>query len=312
MRFPAMLLAIAMLSAPPLMSQALLFENFDASTQIPAGWSVWNRQPFPIDPETNWTVRDTGTVPPGIGNNRTKARSAPRAVGVSWWASIDTTGAPSSVADAWLVTRRVQNIRAGDVVRFWASGGSPTFLDSLQVWVSNVDSTTTGMISGRYLGSVIWPVGSVFGRFTEHAFPLTEETGYDVWIGFRYYMDCSINGFYVHVDDVRVEPLTSVAQEEPVIPHGLTLYPNYPNPFNPATTVRFAVPGLAGAHTDRSRVTLRVFDVTGRAVSTLLDEPRAPGVYTLRFDASDLPSGTYFLRLTAGGVSATRPILLLR
>jgi len=287
--------------------QTLLQENFDASTTLPDGWSVWNRQPFPIAPATNWTVRDTGEVPPGIGNNRTKSHSGPRAVGVSWWASIDTTGAPSSVADAWLVTRKVFGIRPGDAVKFWGSGGSQSFLDSLQVWVSAIDSTTTGMISGRYLGSIIWPVGSVFGRFTQHVFPLSVEAGYDVWIGFRYYMNCSVNGFYVHVDDVTVEPATSVALVDDSVPTEFGLEQNYPNPFNGETKVGFRI-----ADSGSRGVKLAVMDVLGREVVTLVDEPLAPGYYSVPFQASGLASGVYLCRLSAGGSVETRRMVLMK
>ena len=290
-----------------LRGQVLFQEDFDASTALPDGWSVWNRQQFPIAPPTNWTVRDTGEVPPGTGNHRTRSHSGPRAVGVSWWSSIDTTGAPSSVADAWLVTRRIFGIRPGDGVKFWGSGGNISFLDSLQVWVSAVDSTTTGMISGRYLGTIVWPVGSVFGHFSQYVFPLTVETGNDVWIGFRYYMNCRVNGFYVHVDDVTVEPATSVALVDDGVPAGFGLDQNYPNPFNAATEIGFRVKdsGLRG-------VKLAVYDVLGREVATVVDEPLAPGVYRVPFDASGLASGVYVCRLTAGRNAQARRMLLLK
>jgi hypothetical protein len=295
-------------------TQVLFQENFDSTSTLPQGWSVWNRQPFPIAPQANWTVRDTGVVPPGIGNNRTKAHSLPRAVGVSWWSSIDTTGAPSSVADAWLVTKRVRGISSGDGVKFWASGGSVIFLDSLQVWVSAVDSTPTGMISGRYMGSVIWPVGSVFGHFTQYVFGLTGETGYDVWIGFRYYMNCSQNGFYVHIDDVSVEPATSVTLTDDGVPALFGLHQNYPNPFNGETTIGFSLPAAqSGMREAESRgVNLVVYDVLGRAVASVVDEPLAPGLYRVPFNASGLASGVYLYRLSAGGSVETRRMILMK
>ncbi len=308
MRLRAAVLLLCLGVLTPVRTQVLFQESFDTAPGLPAGWSVWNRQPFPILPLSNWTVRDTGVVPPGIVGNRTRAHSFPRAAGVSWWASIDTTGAPSSVADAWLVTRRIFGIRAGDALKFWASGGSPLFLDSLQVWVSAIDSTTTGMISGQYLGSVIWPGGSVFGQFTQHVFPLGSLAGYDVWIGFRYYMNCSVNGFYVHVDDVSVEPATSVASSGGEIPAAFGLEQNYPNPFNGQTRIGIRVPATAA----EQRVVVQVVDLLGREVGRPLDERLAPGSYTVSFDASGLPSGVYLCRLSAGARSATTRMVLLK
>jgi hypothetical protein len=294
--------------AGPARAQVLLQENFDSTSALPAGWSVWNRQPFPVFPQANWTVRDTGIVPPGIVNYRTKAHSGLRAAGVSFWASIDTTGAPSSVADAWLVSKRVFGIGPNDGVKFWATGGSPSFLDSLQIWASAVDSTTTGMISGVRLGSIVWPSGSVFGNFTEYVYSLGGVAGYDVWIGFRYYMNCSVNGFYVHVDDVSVERITSVTPTGDGIPAGFGLDQNYPNPFNGTTRIGFNIPAGGTPGTVR----LSVFDLLGREVATLVDEHLAPGSYTVPFDAAHLASGIYLCRLTAGGAVQTRRMILMR
>ncbi len=76
----------------------------------------------------------------------------------------------------------------------------------------------------------------------------------------------------------------------------LALYQNYPNPFNPSTTFEFRVSAL-------EFVTLKVFDVLGREVATLVNEVRHAGVYAVRWDASSLPSGVYFYRLRAGDAS---------
>ena len=290
-------------------AQVLLQEKFDSTSTLPAGWSVWNRQPFPISPQTNWTVRDTGVVPPGIGNNRTKAHSQPRAIGVSWWSSIDTTGAPSSVADAWLVTKRVIGVTVNHGVRFWASGGSPSFLDSLQVWASIYDSTTTGMIGGTRLGTITWPAGSVFGQFSEHVFSLSAVANHEVcWIGFRYFMNCSVNGFYVHVDDVSVEQTSSVALTGDEIPSDFGLDQNYPNPFNGTTRIVFRI----GDGEQTGRVRLGVFDLLGREVATVVDEDLAPGSYSVPFNAPQLASGVYFCRLAAGGKMQTRRMILMK
>ena len=88
---------------------------------------------------------------------------------------------------------------------------------------------------------------------------------------------------------------------------------NYPNPFNPATTITFAVPSSAGtSRLSGTVVSLQVFDVLGRQVATLVNDTRAPGVYTVQFDASSLASGTYIYRLTAGGYTATRRMMLVK
>lgn len=101
-----------------------------------------------------------------------------------------------------------------------------------------------------------------------------------------------------------ISQLTSVQMDEK-IPNGFLLEQNYPNPFNPTTTIRFRIPETA-------RVTLRVFDATGREVAMLTDEQLPPGIHEKRFDATGLASGVYLCRLTAGPLSMSRKLMILR
>jgi hypothetical protein len=80
---------------------------------------------------------------------------------------------------------------------------------------------------------------------------------------------------------------------------------NYPNPFNPATTISYTVP-------EPSIVNIKVYNTLGRLVQTLVSEHQAAGEHTVLFDASDLPSGVYFYRLIAGGYVETRRLTLLK
>lgn len=83
------------------------------------------------------------------------------------------------------------------------------------------------------------------------------------------------------------------------------LHGNYPNPFNPTTEIAFDLPVTAN-------VSLKVFDLMGREVADLVNGEKAAGTHTITFDASDLPSGVYICRMTAGGFSATHKMMLLR
>jgi hypothetical protein len=94
--------------------------------------------------------------------------------------------------------------------------------------------------------------------------------------------------------------------EEDGLPTDFALEPAYPNPFNPATTIRYALPVA-------SPVRLEVFDVLGRRVAVLVDAPAAPaGVYEASFDANRLSSGVYLVVLKAGAWAGSRSIVLLR
>ncbi|MCX7877160.1 MAG: T9SS type A sorting domain-containing protein, partial [Ignavibacteria bacterium] len=89
------------------------------------------------------------------------------------------------------------------------------------------------------------------------------------------------------------------------IPNYYSLSQNYPNPFNPATSIKYTIPksGL---------VTLKVYDVLGREVATLVNEKKEPGIYDVNFDASELSSGIYFYRLEAGDFKAVKKMMLVK
>jgi len=100
--------------------------------------------------------------------------------------------------------------------------------------------------------------------------------------------------------------LTSVKQIADAIPASFALDQNYPNPFNPSTTIQFQVQ-KAG------RVSLKVYNILGEQVATLLDEAKAAGSYAVSFDAGTLASGMYFYRLSSdAGLSETRKMVLLK
>ena len=89
------------------------------------------------------------------------------------------------------------------------------------------------------------------------------------------------------------------------IPADYALAPNYPNPFNPTTTIEFALP-------EAVEVSLRVFDVTGREVARLVEAPLAAGTHRVSFDASGLSSGVYLYHLRAGAFTQVRRMVLVK
>jgi hypothetical protein len=100
-------------------------------------------------------------------------------------------------------------------------------------------------------------------------------------------------------------PFVTDVREEGSVPYKFRLEQNYPNPFNPSTAINFQLSAT-------SHVTLKVFDVLGREVTTLVDETRHAGKHSVSFDARELPSGVYFYRLTAGGAVETKRMMLLK
>ena len=89
---------------------------------------------------------------------------------------------------------------------------------------------------------------------------------------------------------------------------GITVYSleqNFPNPFNPTTTIKYQIP-------QSGFVTLKIFDVLGREVKTLVSGNQVSGMYTVEFNASELPSGVYIYKLSSGNFSEVKKLLLLK
>ena len=98
----------------------------------------------------------------------------------------------------------------------------------------------------------------------------------------------------------------------PGLPSVFELAQNFPNPFNPSTTIKYTVVGTGGQGPGVSKIRLVVYDLLGREVKVLVDEKKAPGNYEVRFDGTGLSSGVYFYRLAAGDFTATKKLILLK
>ena len=88
------------------------------------------------------------------------------------------------------------------------------------------------------------------------------------------------------------------------IPKEFKLYNNFPNPFNPSTTIKYSIPEV-------SKVSLTLFNLLGEEVTRLVDEEMTVGNYTAEFIATNLPSGIYFYKLQAGTFTETKKMILM-
>jgi hypothetical protein len=104
---------------------------------------------------------------------------------------------------------------------------------------------------------------------------------------------------------LRNGPPVGIEGEQAFIPRKFALHPNYPNPFNPITTIEFDLPKT-------SEVTLKIFNILGEEVTTLLSNRLSAGSYSYEWDASTLASGVYLYRLQAGDYVETRKLILMR
>lgn len=115
----------------------------------------------------------------------------------------------------------------------------------------------------------------------------------------------SDSGFIRLISIENTSSSVGVHKERPELPKQFALFNAYPNPFNPSTEIRYQTP-------EGSYVTLKIYDLLGREVATLVNEELKAGVHSVRFDASDLSSGMYIYTLRAGDFVASKKLLLMK
>jgi hypothetical protein len=99
------------------------------------------------------------------------------------------------------------------------------------------------------------------------------------------------------------------------LPVKFNLEQNYPNPFNPTTKIKFEIPPLNPPLTKGGNggvVTLKIYDILGQEVETLVNEKKSPGTYEVTFDAGNLPSGIYFYRLITDNFTEVKKMTLIK
>ncbi|MBK7230438.1 MAG: T9SS type A sorting domain-containing protein [Ignavibacteriales bacterium] len=109
-------------------------------------------------------------------------------------------------------------------------------------------------------------------------------------------MQKDFDGTYAYSQEVEVEIST---------PLTFSLEQNYPNPFNPTTTIGYSIPS-------NNFVTIKLYDVLGNEVITLVNEQKQAGKYEMLYNASNLASGVYYYQINAGDFTQTRKLMLMK
>jgi len=248
------------------------FENSRRATLAQRAYSVANPLGHVGYSDTLWGITASDT-PTGY-----KARGAPPAQNDD--GTITPTAPVSSIAfapDAVLPV--IHNMWNTYRSQLWTPYG---FRDAFHLGLNWWDTDIIGIDQGPMIIMIEnYLTGRVWQRFMQNA---------DVQRGL------AVAGF---------QPVTAV-DDEP-LPSTVTLAQNFPNPFNPSTTIEFSLP-----HGSRRVVHLRVFDCLGRIVSTLVDGEREGGTHTVVFDASGISSGVYYYRLESGHTVITRTLVVVR
>jgi len=128
-----------------------------------------------------------------------------------------------------------------------------------------------------------------------------------------------IPGFYIPGLETKLtDEIVVTVENEETNPNSYILEQNYPNPFNPSTKIRFAIPSVIASDTKQSQlVTLKVYDVLGNEVVTLINEEKPAGSYEVEFNSDSggghsLTSGIYFYTLSVGSFVETKKMILLK
>ena len=98
---------------------------------------------------------------------------------------------------------------------------------------------------------------------------------------------------------------TFIKDQNIELPNNFILEQNYPNPFNPATTIQYQIPKLL-------HVTLKIYDILGRELATVVNEEQTIGKYEVEFNGSNYVSGIYFYQLQAGNYSSVKKMILIK
>jgi lysophospholipase L1-like esterase len=177
--------------------------------------------------------------------------------------------------------------------------------------------------NARYTLTMLWPNGQqgivILYRHSS-ATGLSAITGFQAGSNFTntneyikigtintYYAVTFLNGVETTSDTLVVDtnPTAIEQSKSPLVPKGMILYPAYPNPFNPWTTISFTLSSPA-------LVTLKIFNTLGEEITTLVSGKLSAGYHSQQWNASNLPSGIYFYRLQAGNVFATKKMVLMK
>jgi len=121
---------------------------------------------------------------------------------------------------------------------------------------------------------------------------------------------CVING--VLYGDTSLTSINTIGSEIPSI---YSLYQNYPNPFNPTTKIKFDIPtplSFPHAPSGNPLIRLKIYDILGKEIATLVKESLQPGSYEVTFDGNNLPSGIYFYKLETNNFVQTKKLILLK
>jgi carboxypeptidase T len=289
------------------------------TNKIIIGFPIFIFEDDSNNPSTYWTITKTPTSSPQWDSTYKSFYSAPNSYTDSKNGNyINNATVTMTLTDpidlSGYINPRLQFQTKYNIESDWDYG---------QVQVSTNNGTTWIALEGEYtqpgVGSFQPPGEPVYdgskSDWVKEDISIANYISSQFKIRFRLRTDTGINADGWYLDDIGVFiytiPTAVSSDEVPV--YQFSLDQNYPNPFNPSTKIKYSVPSVIASETKQSQlVTLKVYDILGNQVATLINEEKPSGEYEVDFDAAGLSSGIYFYKLQAGSFVATKKMILLR
>ena len=290
-------------------SQHILFQsdfenlNFANQDSLPAGWKKLDADSNFFGIGKSWAVRDTNQIMGGDTTvNRPRAFSGKKSLHISWFAG----KGGSYIGDDWVWTDSL-NILNNDSLIFRSlmgnTEGISVYIDSLQIWICSSQNPESAY---DHFTTIVSNLDTTYNEWKENAFSLDQYAGQRIYIAFRYYLNVK-NGLWCNIDDILIGNRTPVgiSSVSEILPVSFRLYQNFPNPFNPVTSINFDI-------AKSTQVKLSVYDINGRLVRELLNSILNAGSYSYSLNAADLHSGVYFYRIETNGFTDAKKFMLIK
>jgi len=281
----------------------IYYEDFDSSElPLPRGWTqTVNNPDFPwfIDSATYIYVPAIGMVPYNAHNN---------SEGMAISTSFGTETSGQLMPNNWLISPQIHipDYALAARLEYYVTTYS-SWPDHYGVYISR---TGTAVADFTLLFDERPPGGNYINQaWTYRTIDISSYVGQDVYIAFRHYN--SSNRYYIMLDDVSVIMANPTSIDDATIaPLATGIIGNYPNPFNPVTTIAFNV-------AREGLVNIEVYNIKGQKVKTLVNEVMSTGQHSVLWNGDDamghnVSSGVYFYRMVSGGCVSVKKMVMVK
>ncbi len=267
----------------------VLSQNFESSSFPPSGWNIYYSG-------TSYWSRSTSCSGYGNGSASAKFSYYSASAGTNQYLYTSVAFSPTQSNFKLLFDHAYATYNSEvDTLRIWSStnaGNNWAFVSTL--------------LGGTVVGSGMVTAPPIQGDFIPSA---------NQWASKQYSLPYGTNailfqaisayGNNLYLDNIKVTNSVDIKKLDELIPVNFSLYQNYPNPFNPSTKIKFELPL-------NNQVLLKIYNINGQEVETLISQSLNAGVYEVDFDGSKYSSGVYFYTLYTNDFKETKRMILLK